>query len=48
MDPRSYMAHALLGQTFRSLGRTDQASHEFQLAEEIQAADQPKIEAVNK
>ena len=48
MDPRSYIAHALLGQTFRSLGRTDQASHEFQLAEEIQAADQPKIEAVNK
>ena len=48
MDPRSYIAHALLGQTFRSLGRTDQASHEFQIAEQIQAADQPKIDTMNK
>ena len=40
IDPRSYIAHALLGQTYRSLGRT-----EFQLAEQIQAAAQPKIDS---
>jgi tetratricopeptide (TPR) repeat protein len=38
IDPRSYIAHALLGETYRSLGRTEQASHEFQLVERIQAA----------
>lgn len=45
IDPHSYIAHALLGQTYRSLGRTDEASREFQFAEQIQAAAQPKIES---
>ena len=44
MDPGNYMTHSLLGQAYRSLGRTDQASHEAQVAEQLQAAAQPKLE----
>jgi Tfp pilus assembly protein PilF len=44
MDPRNYITHTLLGQTYRSLGQADKASHEFQVAEQIQAAAQPKLE----
>jgi tetratricopeptide (TPR) repeat protein len=46
MDPRNYMTHTLLGQVYRSLGQTSQASHEFQMAEQIQADAQPKLETV--
>jgi predicted Zn-dependent protease len=46
MDPRNYMTHTLLGQAYRSLGQTSQASHEFQMAEQIQADAQPKLETV--
>jgi tetratricopeptide (TPR) repeat protein len=45
IDPGNYTAHTLLGQTYRSLGQTAQASHEFQVAEQIQADAQPKLEA---
>jgi tetratricopeptide (TPR) repeat protein len=44
MDPRNYMTHTLLGQAYRSLGQASQASHEFQVAEQIQADAQPKLE----
>lgn len=44
MDPKNYITHTLLGQAYRSLGQADQASHEFQIAEQIQAAAQPKLE----
>ena len=44
MDPRNYMTHTLLGQAYRSLGQASQASHEFQMAEQIQADAQPKLE----
>ena len=46
MDPRNYMTHTLLGQAYRALGQTSQASHEFQMAEQIQADEQPKVETV--
>jgi tetratricopeptide (TPR) repeat protein len=46
MDPRNYMTHTLLGQAYRSLGQASQASHEFQVAEQIQADAQPKLETV--
>jgi predicted Zn-dependent protease len=46
MDPRNYMTHTLLGQAYRSLGQTSQASHEFQMAEQIQADAQPKLETI--
>jgi tetratricopeptide (TPR) repeat protein len=44
MDPRNYMTHTLLGQAYRSLGQASQASHEFQMAEQLQADAQPKLE----
>jgi tetratricopeptide (TPR) repeat protein len=46
MDPRNYMTHTLLGQAYRSLGQAGQASHEFQVAEQLQADAQPKLETV--
>jgi predicted Zn-dependent protease len=46
MDPGNYMTHTLMGQVYRSLGQTSQASHEFQVAEQIQADAQPKLETV--
>src|ERR1700753_1284578 len=45
IDPGNYTAHTLLGQAYRSLGQADQASHEFQIAEQIQADAQPKLES---
>jgi tetratricopeptide (TPR) repeat protein len=44
IDPGNYTTHTLLGQVYRSLGRASQASHEFQVAEQIQADAQPKLE----
>jgi tetratricopeptide (TPR) repeat protein len=44
LDPRSYTTHALLGQAYHSLGQASQASHEFQLAEQIRADAHPNLE----
>jgi tetratricopeptide (TPR) repeat protein len=44
IDPGNYTTHTLLGQAYRSLGQAGQASHEFQIAEQIQADAQPKLE----
>jgi Tfp pilus assembly protein PilF len=46
MAPGNYITHTLLGQAYRSMGQTAQASHEFQVAEQIQADAQPKLENV--
>ncbi len=46
LDPANYTAHTLLGQVYRSLGQGARASHEFQVAEQLQAATQPRIETV--
>lgn len=43
MDPANYMTHNLLAQTYRALGRTQEAEHELQLTEKIQAIDAPKL-----
>jgi tetratricopeptide (TPR) repeat protein len=45
IDPGNFTIHTLLGQAYRSLGQADRASHEFQVAEQIQADAQPKLEA---
>ena len=45
MDPKNYMAHYLLGQAYRALGRTDDAVREYHAAEQIQAASAPHFEA---
>lgn len=47
MDPSNYMTHALLGQAYRAVGRTQDASREFQTAEQIQAATAPKLQAAH-
>ena len=47
MDPGNYMTHSLLGQAYRAVGRTEDASREFQTAEKIQAASVPKLQAVH-
>lgn len=47
MDPENYMTHSLLGQAYRALGRAEDASRETQTAQKIQAANEPKLEAVH-
>jgi tetratricopeptide (TPR) repeat protein len=45
MDPKNYMAHYLLGQAYRALGRTDDAAREYHTAEQIHTASEPHFEA---
>ncbi len=45
MDPKNYMAHYLLGQAYRALGRSDDAAREYHAAERIQADSAPHFEA---
>ena len=44
MDPANYRTHSLLGQAYRALGRQEDASHETQIAQSLQAASEPKLE----
>ncbi len=46
MDPNNSIAHYLLGQTYRRLGRLEDAQREFHATEQIQAANMPKLESV--
>jgi predicted Zn-dependent protease len=45
LDSANYMAHSLLGQAYRSMGRTDDAARETAEAQRLQGLDQPKIES---
>ncbi len=45
MDPKNYMAHYLLGQAYRALGRTEDAAREYHAAEQIQTASEPHSES---
>jgi tetratricopeptide (TPR) repeat protein len=45
IDPRNYMAHYLLGQAYRALGRADDATREYQAAARIQEASEPVLES---
>jgi Tfp pilus assembly protein PilF len=45
IDPKNYMAHYLLGQAYRALGRTDDASREYQAAAKIQEVSEPHLES---
>jgi predicted Zn-dependent protease len=47
MDSGNYITHSLLGQAYRSLGRTEDASRETQISQKIQAASEPKLETVH-
>jgi predicted Zn-dependent protease len=46
MDPSNYMTHSLLGQAYRALGRSEDASRETQTAQKLQADSEPKLQNV--
>jgi tetratricopeptide (TPR) repeat protein len=45
IDSKNYMAHYLLGQAYRALGRTEDAAREYHAAEQIQTASEPHFES---
>jgi predicted Zn-dependent protease len=47
MDSSNYITHSLLGQTYRSLGRAEDASRETEISHKIQAANEPKLETLH-
>jgi predicted Zn-dependent protease len=47
MDSNNFITHSLLAQAYRSLGRSEDASRENQVAEKIQATNEPKLETVH-
>jgi predicted Zn-dependent protease len=46
MDPTSYTIHYFLGQTYRTLGRTDDAIRELQSAKKLQSKGEPGFEGI--
>jgi len=46
VDPNNYIAHYLLSQAYRALGKADDSQREAQLAERLQSAQHPKLENV--
>jgi tetratricopeptide (TPR) repeat protein len=42
MDPNNYIAHHLLGESYRAVGQTEQAAQELQLASQLQARQSPR------
>lgn len=46
MDPSNYMTHTLLSQTYRKLGRDDDAKREIDLASKIHASTELKMQPV--
>ncbi len=47
MDPSNYMTHSLLGQAYRAVGRSGDAARETEVAQKIQANNEPKLESVH-
>jgi predicted Zn-dependent protease len=43
MDPANFMTHSLLGQAYRALGRTEDATRETQLSTRLQAESEPRL-----
>jgi predicted Zn-dependent protease len=46
MDPANYMTHSLLGQAYRTMGRTDDANRETATAQRLQTTSEPKLESL--
>jgi tetratricopeptide (TPR) repeat protein len=44
MDPGNYMTHNLLGQAYRAIGRSEDATRELDVGQRLQAASEPKLE----
>jgi tetratricopeptide (TPR) repeat protein len=47
LDSSNYIAHSLLGQAYRAMGRTEEASRETDMAQRLQAAAEPKLESLH-
>jgi predicted Zn-dependent protease len=47
LDPANFMTHSLLGQAYRMMGRSEDATRETAIAQKIQAASEPKIETMH-
>jgi predicted Zn-dependent protease len=43
MDPANYITHSLLGQAYRAMGRTEDASRETVTAQKLQTSSEPKL-----
>ena len=46
LDPANYITHSLLGQSYRAMGRAEDASRETATAQRLQAATEPKLDGV--
>jgi Flp pilus assembly protein TadD len=44
LDPSNYITHSLLGQAYRAMGRTEEASRETDTAQKLQVATEPKLD----
>jgi len=44
MDPGNYMTHNLLGQAYRAMGRSEDATRELVVGQRLQEASQPKLD----
>jgi tetratricopeptide (TPR) repeat protein len=47
MDADNYIAHNLLGQAYRAMGRREDATRETDIAQKIQAASEPKLQSAH-
>ncbi len=47
LDPGNYRTHSLLGQAYRAMGRSEDASRETATAQRLQSASEPKIETMH-
>ncbi len=47
MDPANSMTHSLLGQAYRAMGRSEDASRELATAQQLQAASEPKLDGLH-
>ena len=47
MDPSNYMSHSLLGQVYHAMGRTEDASRELKISQDIQQGSEPKLEGIH-
>jgi pentatricopeptide repeat protein len=47
MDPNNSMAHYLLGQAYRDMGKGDDAEREMKIAQQLQSAHDSKAELQN-
>lgn len=44
MDNANYMTHNLLGQAYRTMGRTEDAKRETDLGQKLQVGTEPKLD----